>query len=142
MAPRRPVLPQHRQRTPKPPLPLVPTPAPHPRFLEGTRLLASLPREERTDSEKGTSVTGGRGGARAGAGRPRVTLVELVAERRFDWRNRRHRRALLESNLDGLEHPEAERLVSLAERYRATHRHTGGSWVAELFGLVVREGRS
>jgi len=69
-------------------------------------------------------------------------LAELVAERRFDWRNRRHRRALLESDLDSIEHPEAERLVWLAERYRETHHHTGGSWVAELFGLVVREGRS
>src|SRR5215213_3831653 len=116
MAPRRPLLPPHHDRTPKQPLPRLPPLAPHRRFFrkDAAPDPSSLPREERTDSEKGTSVTGGRGGARAGAGRPRVTLAELVAERRFDWRNRRHRRALLEGDLNGLEHPEAERLVSLA----------------------------
>jgi hypothetical protein len=35
-----------------------------------------------------------RGGACPGAGRPRVTLTELVLERRFDVDNHRHRRLL------------------------------------------------
>jgi len=39
-------------------------------------------------------VTGGWGGARMGAGRPRVRLIDLVRSRTFDARSKRHRRLL------------------------------------------------
>ncbi len=90
----------------------------------------------------------GRGGARAGAGRPRVSLDELVRERRFDWRNRRHRRALLEDELSpallaGLEldswHPAGT--ARLIEAYRSAQvcgLRSSASGLAQTFERIVR----
>ena len=62
----------------------------------------------------------GHGGARPGAGRRRVQLADLVAEKRFDWRNPRHRRALKEDVgfVVPEDHPKAQALATYIDAYR------------------------
>ncbi len=83
-------------------------------------------------------MSGGHGGSRAGAGRPKVTLDELVIERRFNARNARHRRALL---LDELTLPaDTERLDFLHRHAEAYHRaldRGSRAFLAQAFAEVV-----
>lgn len=74
----------------------------------------------------------GHGGARAGAGRKRLTWAELLAERRFDWRNGRHRRLLEEEDLPA---DAPEKLRELQERYR--NPWGDRAWFARQFGKVL-----
>ena len=81
----------------------------------------------------------GRGGARPGAGRPRLRLAQLVERRRFDPFNPRHRRALLEDELPEGMVPE---VASLAEAYRreaGSHGPAAASWLAQQFAAVVED---
>ncbi len=68
-----------------------------------------------------------------------MTLDELVRERRFDARNRRHRRALLE---DELTLPaDSARLSFLhrhAEAYRSALDRGSRSFLAQAFATVAR----
>lgn len=93
-------------------------------------------------------MTGGRGGTRSGAGRPRVTLDELVVERRFNAANWRHCRALREDVLApellaGLEqnswHPTS--VADLIARYgHATNLGLGAAGLARRFEQIVADG--
>jgi len=81
----------------------------------------------------------GHGGRRVGAGRPKVTLDELVVERRFNSRNGRHRRALLEDSLT---------LPADTDRLDFLHRHAAAygrstdrgsrATLAQAFAAVVQ----
>ena len=81
-------------------------------------------------------MAGGRGGARPGAGRPRLRLVELVERRRFHPFNPRHRRALLEDDLP-------DSLTPLQRQLAEAYRHGAGapaaSWVARRFAVAVED---
>jgi hypothetical protein len=75
----------------------------------------------------------GWGGVRAGAGRRRVTLAELVAERRFSAGNHRHRRALVEDELPELEDVEKlEQLRLLQDRFRSAHQRGARGYTSGL----------
>ncbi len=91
----------------------------------------------REDDEKMSAS--GQSGRRAGAGRPRVKLDELVVERRFDARNARHRRALLE---DALTLPATSArlrfLRAQAEAYRGAVDRGSRASLAQGFGEVAR----
>jgi hypothetical protein len=79
-----------------------------------------------------------RGGSRPGAGRPPVRLTTLVLERRFNWRNRRHRAALLRDELDlPGDDPRADHLEELRIAYRR-ERGSAACWLAECFEDAVR----
>jgi hypothetical protein len=84
------------------------------------------------------------GGARPGAGRPRVTLVELVQERRFDWRSKRHRALLAGDVPDWVQaRLEAAGRGQLLEAYRVATQmgdRTRAPWLAQSFEQLVREG--
>jgi hypothetical protein len=89
-------------------------------------------------ADSGGKPRGGRGGARPGAGRPRLRLAQLVAERRFDWRSPRHRRALLEDELPEM----PATMVELAEAYRRTAGTQGAaaaSWLAQRFAHLAAD---
>ncbi len=72
-------------------------------------------------------------------GARRLKLAHLVAERRFDWRSPRHRRALLEDEL-----PEdlPSELRTLAEAYRHKHSVNGpaaAAWLLQRFASLVED---
>ena len=86
------------------------------------------------------------GGARAGAGRPTVALVDLVLAGRFDAANRRHREKLMvDDSLRELKvarsDPRAERLAELRELQRRFRQHSGvgpaALGLAKLFQLCA-----
>ena len=75
-----------------------------------------------------------RGGSRPGAGRPRVQLTTLVLERRFKWRNRRHRAALLRDELDlPSDYPRADELEEVRVAYRRQPWGGAASSLAQYF---------
>ncbi len=78
-----------------------------------------------------------RGGGRPGAGRPRLTLLTLVAEGRFDPLSVRHRRLLEREELPG----EADAdLRTLQQAYRSQNGSgTSGAWLARAFAHRVEE---
>ena len=78
----------------------------------------------------------GHGGARPGAGRPRLTLAQLVEERRFDSRLPRHREALLRDELPADLAPE---LRKLAEGYRREGGGAAAAWIAQRFAAGVTD---
>lgn len=78
----------------------------------------------------------GHGGARSGAGRPRLTLAQLVKARRFDAHNPRHRRALLDDEFPAGLAPELER-TALA--YRREGGGAAASWIAQRFAAGVTD---
>lgn len=87
-------------------------------------------------------MASGHGGARPGSGRPRVTLLELVRERRFDWRNSGHRRALLEDELPLGEFADPVRVERVVVEYRLRQQigdRSGASFLARSFAEIVRE---
>ena len=87
------------------------------------------------------SSMSGHGGPRVGAGRPKVTLDELVVGRRFDSRNRRHRRALLE---DPLTLPPATDRLDFLHRHAAAYGRStdrgSRATLAQAFAAVVQMG--
>jgi hypothetical protein len=76
-------------------------------------------------------------------GRPVVPLVKLVEEQRFDAKNRRHRRKLLDD--DSLlvfvaSHEAPELWVQLADLQVRYRRDTSGrAWAAKQFELALRQ---
>ncbi len=67
-------------------------------------------------------------------------MDELVRERRFDWRNRRHRRALLEDELSPALLVELG-VAGLLESYRSAQLaglRGPASFLAQAFGRIVQ----
>ena len=81
----------------------------------------------------------GRGGARSGAGRPRLRLAQLVERRRFDAFNPRHRRALLEDELPAGMVPELRELAEAYRREAGSHGPAAASWIAQQFAALVKD---
>ena len=80
------------------------------------------------------------GGVRLGSGRPRVSLQGLVDSGTFRWDNSRHRRVLLLDPLPLTGHPQAAELTEIAEAYRREPHRPHGTWWAQRFEAVVRDG--
>ena len=86
-----------------------------------------------------------RGGKRAGVGRPRATLLELVRSRSFRAENWRHR-ALLESEDLPIDDPGIANLLELRriqEGYRLKKRCGVGAsalWLARSFEAHTKDG--
>lgn len=72
------------------------------------------------------------GGARTGAGRKQLTWAQLLAERRFDWRNARHRQLLEAVDLPA---DAPEELHELQRRYR--NPWGARAWFAQEFARKV-----
>jgi len=81
-------------------------------------------------------MAGSHGGARAGAGRKRLTLERLVLEERFDPTNVRHRWLLEHEDL-----PEGHRLVGVQRSYRWSMNRNDRAFIARRFADLV-EGRA
>lgn len=86
-------------------------------------------------------MSAGWGGARPGAGRKRVRLADLVAERRFDWTNARHRRALKEDVgfVVPDDHPKAQDLATYIEAYRKSPFPSSRTSLARSIQAMVVE---
>jgi hypothetical protein len=85
------------------------------------------------------------GGARPGAGRPRLTLAELVRSRSFDWQSRRHRRLLLEDEVpdwlqERLEALGHGRLLGAYRTWQEMGNRAMAPGLAQTFADLVRRG--
>lgn len=82
----------------------------------------------------------GWGGARPGAGRPRIALTTLVAEQRFDYRKPNHRKALFEDELELRENdPRRADLLALQAAYRGAGGRMDQVSLAFWFGRLAGE---
>ena len=81
-----------------------------------------------------------RGGARPGSGRPRVTLVALIEEGRFDSSSKRHCRLLLLEDLPAGADEELRRLQESFRHFSVMRGFTAD--LARSFARRVEELRS
>ena len=106
--------------------------------------LASLEEELRTiaSSRARTTPKPSGGEAPKRQGRRKVTLRDLVLERRFDRTNQRHRRALREDELQlPADDPRGKQLAELAAAYRAAGEDRSlSASLARSFEDVARSG--
>jgi hypothetical protein len=93
-------------------------------------------------------ATSSWGGKRAGAGRPRIRLVDVIRAGSFDPLRASHRRALYDDELPkrvpGVKKKNLERLREVQRRYRTVTSYGGGGYaigVAQSFGWTLEEAR-